>query len=111
MARTGRPASQMTEAILLPSQANRAFLVVQPMGPMSAWQRLTGTVFSAGAGSFNLETGVFTRTGVAINQLGVYGTDMAIMATVRAAPGLMDAASQEYPALGSRTYSNEMRDW
>jgi hypothetical protein len=99
---------------LLPSQANRAFLVVQPMGPMTAWQRLGGTVFSAGAGTLNLQTGVFTRTGVAINQLGIYGTDMAIMTTVRAAPGLIDAATStpnEYPALGSRNYSSDERNW
>jgi hypothetical protein len=80
----------MTHAIVLPSQANRSFLIVQPMGPFSAWQRVNGTVFSAGAGSFNLQTGVFTRSGAAVNQLGIYATDMAIMATVRAAPPLID---------------------
>jgi hypothetical protein len=84
--KTGRPASQMTEAILLPSRANSAFLVVNRIGPFSAWQRLSGTVFSAGAGSLNLATGVFTRSGPAINQLFVYSFDTAIMATMRAAP-------------------------
>ncbi|MBR0801754.1 hypothetical protein JQ615_41165 [Bradyrhizobium jicamae] len=90
LARTGRPASQMTEAILLPSQANRSFLVVQPIGPMSLWQRLGGTVFSAGAGTFNLQTGAFTRTGLAINQIGVYSIDAAVMTSVKAGAEICD---------------------
>jgi hypothetical protein len=90
LARTGLMPSQATEVILLPSSANSAFLMAQPIGPLSAWQRVSGTVFSAGAGSFNLETGVFTRSGFAVNQLlGIYGTDVAIMAAVRAAPQLI----------------------
>ena len=64
----------------------------QPLGPFSAWQRLSGTVFSAGTGTFNLTTGAFTRTGAAVNQLVVYGTDMAIMTTLRAAPPLVENA-------------------
>ncbi len=84
VARTGRPASQMTEAILLPSAANSSFLVVKPIGVFSGWQAINGTVFSAGTGSFNLATGVFTRTGAATNQIMVYGIDSVIMATVRA---------------------------
>jgi hypothetical protein len=89
--KTGRPASQMTEAILLPSRANSSFLVVTRIGPFSAWQRLSGTVFSAGAGSLNLATGVFTRSGPAINQLFIYGVDTAIAASLRAAPYTPDA--------------------
>jgi hypothetical protein len=83
LARTGIMPSQATEAILLPSGANRSFLVVSRIGPFSAWQRLSGTVFSAGAGSFNLATGVFTRTGPAMNQLAIYGVDSAIVASLR----------------------------
>ena len=41
---------------------------------------------------FNLSTGAFTRTGVAVNQLVIYSTDAAAMATVRAAPGALDIA-------------------
>lgn len=93
LARTGVPASKATEAILLPSQATKSFLVVSPIGPFSAWQSLNGTVFSAGAGSFNLATGVFTRSGPALNQLAVYGIDSAIMASVRAAPEVVSRAS------------------
>jgi hypothetical protein len=63
------------------------------MGTFSTWQRLNGTVLSAGTGMFNLSTGAFTRTGVAANQLVVYSTDAAAMAMVRAAPGAMDIAS------------------
>jgi hypothetical protein len=36
---------------------------------------------------FNLSTGTFTRTGVAVNQLVIYSTDAAAMAAARAAPG------------------------
>ncbi len=84
--RTGRSASTMSEAILLPSAANSSFLVVKPIGAFSGWQAINGTVFSAGTGSFNLATGAFTRTGAATNQIAVYAIDTAIMATVRA-PG------------------------
>ncbi len=86
VARTGINPSQATEAILLPSEAGESFLVVSPMGPFSAWQRINGTVFSAGTGSFNLATGVFTRSGPAVNQIAIYTIDTAIMASVRAAP-------------------------
>jgi hypothetical protein len=92
LARTGLQSSQATEVILLPSEANQAFLLVKPIGPFSAWQSINGTVFSAGAGSFNLTTGAFTRTGVAANQLVIYGTDIATMATMRAAPSLIGAS-------------------
>lgn len=92
LARTGLRPSQASDVILLPSRANASFLMVQPLGPFSLWQRMSGTVFSAGAGSLNLSTGVFTRTGVATNQLVVYGTDAAVMASLRATPGLTDAA-------------------
>jgi hypothetical protein len=53
-------------------------------------QRLNGTVFSAGTGMFNLSTGVFTRTGAAMHQIGIYAVDSAIMATVKATPGAVD---------------------
>lgn len=92
LARTGLRPSQATEVILLPSAANSSFVMVQPMGLFSAWQRVNGTVFSAGTGMFNLSTGAFTRTGVAVNQLVIYSTDAAAMATVRAAPGALDIA-------------------
>jgi hypothetical protein len=95
IARTGIPASKATEVILLPSKANASFLVVQPMGPFSLWQRLNGTVFSAGTGMFNLSTGVFTRTGVAAHQLGIYALDSGIMAVVRGAPPALDIMFSE----------------
>jgi hypothetical protein len=95
LARTGLRPSQATEVILLPSAANRAFVMVQPMGIFSTWQRLNGTVFSAGTGMFNLSTGAFTRTGLAMNQLVIYSTDAAVMATVRAVPGALDISFPE----------------
>jgi hypothetical protein len=81
--RTGLRPGQATDVILLPSQANRAFLVIQPVGPFSIWQRSFGTVYSAGAGAFNLTTGTFSRMGAATNQLFIYGLDSAIIATLR----------------------------
>ena len=87
--RTGLTPSQASEALLLPSAANESVLVVQPMGIFSSWQRLNGTVFSAGTGFFNLATGTFTRTGAAINQLAIYGIDAAMMTTMRAAPAVI----------------------
>jgi hypothetical protein len=92
VSRTGLMPSQATEAILLPGGANASFLVVRPIGPLTAWQRINGTVFSAGAGSFNLSTGAFTRSGAATNQLVLYGIDSAIAASLRvpAAAGFGD---------------------
>ncbi|MBV9488950.1 MAG: hypothetical protein JO069_04390 [Verrucomicrobia bacterium] len=84
LARTGIMPSQATEAILLPGGANPSFLVVSRIGPFTAWQRLNGTVFSAGTGSFNLTTGAFTRTGPAMNQLVLFGVDSAVVASLRA---------------------------
>lgn len=91
LVRTGLMPSQATEAILLPNALNKSFIVVQPLGPISLWQRSFGTVYSAGTGMFNLSTGVFTRTGMAMNQLVLYSLDSAIMVTVRGAPGVLDA--------------------
>jgi len=69
------------------------------VGPFTGWQRAFGTVYSAGAGSINLTTGAFTRTGVAWNQVVWYGTDAAINATLRITPVIpLDSDS---PALGS----------
>ncbi|HKU39421.1 MAG TPA: hypothetical protein VJR89_14785 [Polyangiales bacterium] len=94
LARTGLHPKDATDVILLPSRANSAFLLVQPIGPFSAWQRLSGTVFSAGAGTVNLATGSFTRTGPAVNQIVVYGFDSLIMATARSAPAAIAPAAK-----------------
>ena len=90
LARTGLDPKRATDVILLPSRANSSFLVVRPIGPFSAWQRWNGTVFSAGAGTFNLATGAFTRTGPAVNQLFVYSFDSLILATARSAGAVTD---------------------
>ena len=37
--------------------------------------------------------GVITRTGVVVNQLGIYGTDSAIMASVRVGAGVPHATT------------------
>ncbi len=97
VARTGLRPSEATEVILLPSRANQAFLAVRPIGPFTGWQAINGTVFSAGAGSFNLTTGVFTRSGPAVNQLVFYGIDSAIMAGMRAAPAVIQTPNGATP--------------
>lgn len=91
LARTGVMPGQASEVILLPSRASTSFLVVHPVGPFSVWQRFYGTVYSAGTGMFNLSTGTFTRTGVATNQLFLYGFDATVMATVRGSAAATDA--------------------
>jgi hypothetical protein len=58
------------------------------------WQRFNGTVFSAGSGMFNLSTGAFTHTGVATNQLVLYGIDTAIVATIRGSASALDSLSR-----------------
>lgn len=92
--RTGLTPSQASEVILLPSSTNSSFLAVSRIGPFTAWQQLNGTVFSAGAGSFNLATGVFTRTGPAVNQLVIYGIDSAVVASMRV-PATVNAANSQ----------------
>lgn len=94
--RTGLRPAQATEAILLPSEAGQSFLGVSRIGPFTLWQRINGTVFSAGTGSLNLATGAFTRTGAAANQIVIYGMDAAIMATMRV-PAVAGAGSQSSP--------------
>ena len=88
--RTGLDPKRATDVILLPSRANRSFLLVNPIGPITTWQRAMGTVFSASAGTFNLATGAFTRSGAAANQIAIYGVDSMIMAMMRTG-----AASQD----------------
>jgi hypothetical protein len=63
------------------------------MGPITAWQRAMGTVFSAGAGTFNLATGAFTRTGAAVNQIAIYGVDSMLTAMLRTGAAAEDLVS------------------
>lgn len=88
--RTGLLPGQATDVILMPSRATNSFLVVHPLGPFSIWQRLNGTVFSAGAGMFNLTTGTFTRTGPAVNQIFLYSIDTGIVAMIRGSASGLD---------------------
>ncbi|MQA29781.1 MAG: hypothetical protein GEU82_08075 [Luteitalea sp.] len=85
-ARTGLLPSQATSAILIPDAAVGAFRTPSLLGPITAWQRVSGTVFSEGAGSINLVTGVFTRTGPATNQIFIYGLDTVITSSRVVAP-------------------------
>jgi RHS repeat-associated protein len=86
-ARTGLLPSKATTAIIIPEAATGAFRTPAVLGPFSAWQRASGTVFTEGAGSINLVTGAFARTGPATNQLVIYGIDTAITSSRLAIPG------------------------
>lgn len=92
--RTGVAGSQSTSAILIPERAAGAFQTPTVLGPLTAWQRVSGTVHSVGAGEINLATGAFTRTGVATNQLAFQGVDVAIVSSVRAAPEVALSTTQ-----------------
>jgi hypothetical protein len=86
--RTGLTASQATDAIVIPAAATSSFRVPAVIGPISAWQRLSGTVYTAGAGTIDLTTGVFARSGPAVNQLVIYGLDATVTTTTRILPAL-----------------------
>ncbi len=75
--RTGLSPSGSYGAVPIPAAGEAAFSKVVPIGPMTAWQRLTGQQYTA-RGVMDLSTGAFSRTGVNWNQVGIYGTDAAI---------------------------------
>jgi len=84
--RTGLLPSQAAGVVPISEAAAGAFRVPAVVGPITAWQRASGTVYSAGAGSINLTTGVFTRTGPATNQIVIYGLDATMNMALRSAP-------------------------
>jgi RHS repeat-associated protein len=85
-ARTGLLPSRATAAILIPDAATGAFRAPAVLGPISAWQRVSGAVFTEGAGTIDLVTGAFTRTGPATNQLFIYGLDTVMTSSRLALP-------------------------
>ncbi|SNX67457.1 RHS repeat-associated protein [Cereibacter ovatus] len=97
--RTGLTGSQTPNVLLIPERAAGAFQTPTVIGPMTAWQRMSGTVHSVGAGEINLATGLFTRTGAATNQIVIQGIDVTMVAGVRATPELMLSVGR--PAAGS----------
>ena len=80
---TGLPASKTAAVIEIPFEANQAFRIPTVVGPMSGWQRATGAVYSAGAGTIDLATGTANFTGPALNQWFVYGIDSVINGGLR----------------------------
>jgi RHS repeat-associated protein len=96
--RTGLLPSQANAAILLPDAAAAAFRTPAVLGPFTAWQRLMGTAFTEGAGSINLATGAFTRTGPATNQLVIYGIDTLFTTGRLAEPGAAAAGDPGSPS-------------
>ncbi len=86
--RTGLLPSQATNAIRIPATAEGAFRVPAVVGPFTAWQRLSGTVYSAGAGTVNLTTGAFSRTGPAVNQIFIYGLDATLTTGLHVTPAI-----------------------
>jgi hypothetical protein len=77
---TGLTPGRATSAFAIPEAAESAFTKPLPIGPITAWQRLSGTQYTA-AGILDLGTGAFTRTGVNWNQAALYGVDATITGT------------------------------
>jgi RHS repeat-associated protein len=71
---TGLSPGAFEAAVPIPTAAEGAFSTVQPTGIISTWQALTGQVYTQ-AGTLDLATGVFTQTGLNLNQLAIYGID------------------------------------
>jgi RHS repeat-associated protein len=88
MAKTGLPASKTAASVAVPNAAVSSFRVPVVTGPFTGWQRSFGTVYTAGAGTINLTTGAFTRTGVGWNQLGWYGIDAVTNLMLRGSQAL-----------------------
>jgi hypothetical protein len=87
-ARTGLLAKAATDVVPISSTAAGAFRVPAVVGPATAWQRLSGTVLTPGAGSVNLLTGAFTRTGIGWNQAKLNVIDSAIAWALRSQSAL-----------------------
>ncbi len=102
-ARTGLLPSQATSVVTLPEAAASAFRVPAVVGPFTAWQRLSGTVYTAGAGTIDLTTGVFTRVGPATNQLFIYGLDATTTTALHVGPALAGLDDPNNPTSGVST--------
>jgi hypothetical protein len=87
--RTGLTPGTSGAVVAVPNAAGQFLRVPMPIGPITGWQRLFGTVYTAGAGSINLSTGLFTRTGIGWNQVKLLTIDGAIMWSLRGAPGIL----------------------
>ncbi len=96
--RTGLDPGLATNVVPVPDAALGAFRVPAVVGPMTAWQRLGGSVYTAGAGTIDLATGAFTRTGIGWNQLQLYGLDALMNFTLRTIPLLDNRGSSAPPA-------------
>jgi len=81
--RTGLSPGQAGAVVRIPGAAAGAFSRPIPIGPITLWQRLMGQQFTA-AGSLNLVTGAFTRTGVNWNQVLFYGADATVVGATAA---------------------------
>ena len=97
-ARTGLLPSKATSAIMIPQSAAGVFRTPAVVGPFSAWQRISGTVFSEGAGSINLVTGAFTKTGRPTHQLVMYGLDAMVTGSRLLIPGTLEYAESVTPS-------------
>jgi len=75
--RTGLLPGSYEAAVPIPEAGQAAFAKPVPIGPITAWQRITGQQYTAN-GIMDLTTGGFTRTGINWGQVQVYGADVAI---------------------------------
>jgi RHS repeat-associated protein len=88
MLRTALPASKLTAVIEIAPNASTAFRSPALIGPITSWQRASGAFYSAGNGSINLTTGVFTRTSSSMNQATFYAVDSAFTSAFQLTPVL-----------------------
>ena len=78
--RTGLNPNGTYSPVPIPAAGEAAFSEVVPIGPVTAWQRLTGQQYTA-RGILDLNTGAFTRSGLNWNQVGIYSFDAAVTGT------------------------------
>ncbi len=95
--RTGLLPSQANTAVTIPQVATGAFEAPALIGPITTWQRASGAFYSSGAGSLNLATGVFTKTGAPVNQLVFYGVDATLLTGLKAIPEIGTIDLSEKP--------------
>jgi hypothetical protein len=75
-ARTGLAPGKY-EAIPIPAAGEAVFSKPTPIGPFTAWQRVTGQQYTP-RGILDINTGAFVRQGVNWTQVGWYATDIAL---------------------------------
>jgi RHS repeat-associated protein len=93
--RTGLSPFGQWSPVPIPAGASGAFFRPLPMGPLTAWQNITGQVHT-GAGLLDMTTGAFTSTGTLWHHVPFYAADAAV--TTGLAAGVPPLAKEREPA-------------